>query len=157
MNGMRPKVIQQTLAVTWSPNPNMYRNCVKPGKQLQEHFFTVLSALKLCSQYECYPEMHANGNLHYHMIVKLFDKVKWFKKVLPTLKYHGFVVVKPNPDVGWGAYCVKEIVTTMGVLGVFLPITEKDDIHKKKKDYAHELQLEKANMVEFNDEMDIDT
>lgn len=154
MNGTRQKVIQQTIAVTWSPNPNMYKYITNPKKQLYEHFFSVLSALKLCAQYECYPEFHVNGNLHYHLIVQLFDKVKWYKKVLPTLKYHGFVYIKINVDEGWRIYCQKNEALTMKVLGVYLPIRHTDSLPEKVADYAHELALEKSHTIEFNDEMD---
>lgn len=114
----------EKIALTWSPDQKQYAQYKLPMKQLCAHM-EVIRCIKLAGDYKCYPEFHNNGNLHYHFIVELKDKIKWFKKVLPTLKYHGFVVVKPATDfAGWLSYCTKHQQTVEHTLKILLPITK---------------------------------
>lgn len=44
---------------------------------------------KCMEKFEVNPELNSNGNLHYHGYYKVKDRFKWFKKVLPKMKYNG--------------------------------------------------------------------
>lgn len=157
------KTVQQTIALTWSPDPSKYSHVTKPYTQLCEHYRTVLFSLRLASFFSMYPEMHANGNLHYHGIVKIFDKVKWFKFVLPHFKRNGYICIKTNVDDGWHDYCAKEAELTSKILGITLPIGESDDLALLKCDYylasKHKKEIDKLCLTNngkfINDDMDI--
>lgn len=120
----------QHIAVTWAPNRKLFDTKVNPRKQFQQHFRKVLNSLRLCSKnYHIYPEFHLSGDLHYHMTICLCDQIKWYKKILPTFKYHGYVVVKTlfnYPE--WKKYCIKALKLTEKVLNQPLPITWETDI-----------------------------
>lgn len=45
------------------------------------------------SQFEINPELNQNGNLHYHGYFVLKDKLKFYKSILPKMKYNGFVKI----------------------------------------------------------------
>lgn len=55
-----------------------------------------LSKIKLCSKrFIIYPEFDVAGRLHYHAIINIHDKVKWYKAILPTFRRMlGFCDVK---------------------------------------------------------------
>lgn len=69
------------------------------------------SLLNSCAtDWKMYPELTTDGNLHYHGILAIRDKVKWYKKVLPTFKRNGFVKLKKVFDLDeWIAYCRKDL------------------------------------------------
>lgn len=123
----REKDIKMSLAFTWSPDQKEYAHIINPRKQLCEHM-RVLRILKNSCYYDIIAEPHTNGNLHYHGILQVFDKVKYYKQTLPTLKYHGFIYIKPNPDNGWVEYIYKNYKETEKVLKCTFPFTERHDI-----------------------------
>jgi len=70
------------------------------------------------SQFEINPEFNANGNLHYHGYFIIKDKVKWFKNVLPKMKYNGLVkinIVKDNLQSAM-EYCRKDNIIMKQVI-----------------------------------------
>lgn len=76
---------------------------------------------KCCNHYCLFPELDQNGRLHYHGLIKLTDRVKWFKLVKPALQTYGFICVKPLKSfidhLNWSIYCLKEFAMTKQVLG----------------------------------------
>jgi len=55
-----------------------------------DHYQKYFKNWKACMEdYEINPELNASGNLHYHGYYVLKDKYKWFKSVLPRMKYEG--------------------------------------------------------------------
>lgn len=102
-----------TLAVTWSPSPDVYRHLHSPDLQLSACMQILRKIAKLTkSQYGIFPELNSNGNLHFHLklvITENHDLCTWYKEVLPTFKRNGFVLVKTkNIDDGWDKYIRKE-------------------------------------------------
>lgn len=95
------------LAFTWTPDPKKIRG-VKPQFQYDECVSTLCNLNMCCYDFVVSPELNVNGNIHFHGILDIKDKVKWYKKVLPSFKYMGFVLVKPNPDTKWKWYIFKD-------------------------------------------------
>lgn len=108
-------------AFTWSPNPKIFRG-IDPLFQFYDTAPFIDQLATCCSSYIVYPELNLNGNIHYHAKITLKDKVKWYKKVLPTFKYKGFVVVKPKCDEGWLSYIEKDKKLMESLLDLHLPI-----------------------------------
>lgn len=55
-----------------------------------DHYVNYFEEWSKCMEdFEINPELNASGNLHYHGFYIVKDKYKWFKKVLPKLKYNG--------------------------------------------------------------------
>lgn len=112
--------MRESLAFTWVPDPKhlgidpifQYNNCSSSLHNLQ----------LCCYDYEIYPELTLNGNIHFHGIITIKDKYKWHKKVLPTFKYSGYVNIKTNPDKGWIEYMSKDQDHMKRVLNMELPI-----------------------------------
>lgn len=77
---------------------------------------TLLNLKLCCDHYEIFPELTLQGNIHFHGILEINDKIKWYKKVLPSLKYMGFVLIKPKPDKNWEKYMSKD----SGIMEVIL-------------------------------------
>lgn len=142
------KKVTHTFAFTWAPDHNKhYKMFIDPNKQLCAHF-EVIRVLGLCAYFQVYPEFHVSGNLHYHGIVRVWDIVKWYKKVLPTFKYHGFVVCKPNPNIGWEEYVRKNCSYTQAILKVLLPITQNDDYSSVREQFK---DMEEKAIEEYFD------
>jgi len=110
--------------------------------------------LNLCSShYILYPEITTSGRLHYHAVIHLDDKIKWFKKSKNALKRIGFVKLDPIltqlDHIRWLVYIRKEWPTTSGVIGLEQPMiykkgtyfSEIKDIEKKNDllDYGYEI------------------
>jgi hypothetical protein len=123
----KPKVITHIIALTWSPDRKLFATFKRPLLQIFEHFRRVIANLRLCSRFDCYPEMHVSGDLHYHFTVYIWDDVKWFRKVLPSFKHHGFIKAKlidqqTDALIGWQEYCSKQKPLMEHVLRMRLPI-----------------------------------
>lgn len=117
MNGSLP----MRVAFTWSP-----KNIVSCDVSTQ--FFTHyihIRKLNKCAKYIIYPECNLAGNIHFHGTLEIYDKIKWYKSVLPTFKRNGFVCIKSNPNDKWTMYIEKDKSTMEGVLNITLPITQE--------------------------------
>lgn len=95
-----------TLALTWVPNPKDIG--IKPIFQFESTIGSIVNLGLCCDYYEMYPELTVAGNIHYHGVIRVKDKIKWYKKVLPTLRYKGYVCVKKDPDEKWKEYIRKD-------------------------------------------------
>lgn len=112
-------------AFTWAPDRKLFKKCVKPIKQLNEHLRILCYLSKCCKQFRVFPELHKSGDLHYHCTLCISDMIKWFRCVLPKFKLHGFCVTKPIDNLAdWSKYCKKNIAITEGVLKHQLPYDE---------------------------------
>lgn len=119
-----------SIAFTWSPSPNLQREDPQEGYKLQ---LPVLRQLvRCCAHIKLHPEFHLNGSLHYHAILLISDKIKWYKSVLPNIKKNGFVCVKKNPNEVWTTYIEKDWDISRGVLGLEKPL----DLMTLKKLYG---------------------
>lgn len=84
---------------------------------------------KCMSEFEINPEFNSNGNLHYHGYFVIKDKVKWFKNVLPKMKYNGLVKIsKVRCSLAEGVvYCRKDRIMMSKIIKRYpVPYTHKD-------------------------------
>lgn len=137
MNGtLANGLTKGTLAITWVPNPNtLLKRMYSPGKQLDACKW-FMDQLHKCTIYQMYPEMTIAGNIHFHGLIEITDKVKWYKSVQPTLKRNGFVLIKSNVDQGWIDYIRKDMEDMKTIFKIDLPISKP--FHKLKKDKTKE-------------------
>jgi len=74
---------------TYVPNPKALgiSAVLQYDKIIAEYF----RAWKRCmSEFEVNAELTVNGHIHFHGYYCIEDTYKWFKKVLPKMKYNGF-------------------------------------------------------------------
>jgi len=86
------------------------------------------------AEYEINPELNASGNLHYHGYYIIKDRFKWFKKVLPKLKYNGMIKIDEVKQNFTKAieYSRKDRELMLKLLTVRpLPITHEDHLIKQ--------------------------
>lgn len=87
----------------------------------QDRYFLKRELRKCCKYFCLYPELDKTGRLHYHGVIKIHDSVKWFKQIMPKLKYElGFIMIKElksfKDNLKWLVYCQKEFGTTRHIL-----------------------------------------
>lgn len=124
------------IAFTWSPDPSKFYYI--DVKMQFSDTVTFIRNLDLCSTYEIYPELNANGNIHYHGTVCLTDKIKWYKSVLPKFRYYGMVKIKDkNLNEGWNQYIQKDSIMMTKLLNVSLPLVNS----KRKKSYPNYVDM----------------
>lgn len=118
------------IAFTWAPDPRTFRGYNKPIRQLIVAA-DILRGLRRCSTFILYPELTLAGHLHFHGIVKVEDRIKWYRQVLPNIKLHGFVCIKEITNYqGWIEYCSKDQEHMTKILKVDIPFTE-DHVYMK--------------------------
>ena len=113
----RPKI--RDTCFTWCPIPAFHSGSSE--QQLQETLPIVQKLAKCTSDCVIYPELTLQGNIHYHALFKITDKVKWFKSVLPTFKRNGFVKVvacNENHKDKWLSYIRKEAEVMIPILSL---------------------------------------
>jgi len=117
------------MALTWVPNPKDIG--IKPLFQLQDTISSVLNMQYCTDRYAFFPEVTAAGNIHYHSVIRLDDKIKFYKKYLPILRYHGYVCIKNKTiDSNWLDYISKDFDTNSQIYKLKSPIAGKK-INKK--------------------------
>lgn len=132
---------------------------VNPRNQFQETIGQIENLLHMCcDNYGIYPELTRQGDIHYHLSLNIKDKIKWFKKCLPSFKKNGYVLVKPVFDLSdWLKYCLKDNEMMEDILNVKLPISQlsyKSPKEKKREeDVMSELDLGIARFY-LPDELD---
>lgn len=127
-------------AITWSPKRHkVYSIDYQIGEDVYEQF---RHWPKCMNDYILYPEVNLNGNVHWHGLISVRDKIKWWKSVLPRLKLYGFVVIKDlfKPEE-WYKYITKDC-TLMLKMGLFieLPFTRSETL----KLYPNKIKLSEA-------------
>lgn len=103
------------------------------------------------SQFEINPEFNANGNLHYHGYFVLKDKVRWYRSVLPKLKYNGLVKIdRVKHDLSKSMeYCRKDNLMMKQIIKKYpVPYTHLDKTLLTKPDIIQD------NIYAFLKEMD---
>lgn len=95
-----------------------------------DHYNSYFKQWQQCmSEYEINPELNQSGNLHYHGYYKIKDKFKWFKKVLPKMKYNGFIKIdEVKSDLNKSLeYCRKDREFMLKILAARpLPLSHLD-------------------------------
>lgn len=105
-------------------------NYVEPLAQFQDTIFEVQYLLaRCCKFFEIFPELTVDGKIHYHILLELKDRIKWYKKVLPKFKRNGFVCVK-YADEKWKTYCLKCKEEMEELLECELPISHENKVKK---------------------------
>lgn len=117
------------VAFTWSPDPSKFSG-IRPEYQFNDTLVFIKS-MASCCYYEIFPELNLSGNIHYHGKIYVYDKVKWYKSVLPKLKYNGFVCIKGSINEKWDDYIVKDKDMMTKILKVDLPLIYDGRINKK--------------------------
>lgn len=122
------------VAFTWSPKPNI--SYILPS--LQCHSWLPLirkmngtkKDIKKYFEYLIYPECNKQGNIHFHGIIKIYDRVKWFRKILPLFKYNGFVFIKSG-DIShqWHKYIAKDEPYMREILEDELPYANSKELY----------------------------
>ncbi len=101
----KPKQVQETIGFTWSPDSTRFT-------ELQ--VYCILDDICANSAYySYYPEyrnIEEQTGKHYHGILRIFDKVKWFKRSKPMWEMMN--PVKPHWEFDitqfWSEYCKKQ-------------------------------------------------
>lgn len=92
-------------AITWSPSGTTY----DPQTKYNEHIYDVFIKWRRALVFAMYPELNHNGNIHYHGIITVLDKIAWYKRLLPQMKRKGFVVIKKmGTPAKWMEYITKD-------------------------------------------------
>lgn len=85
-----PKKDEEVYLFTFSPKGNTKDVQFTYYDHLQMYF----KKWHYCMQtFEINPELNSNGNLHYHGYFIIKDKTKWYKSVLPKMKYNGLIKI----------------------------------------------------------------
>lgn len=103
-----------------------YLKCKTPGGQFKETISYLTKILDRSCDFKLWPEWRTTtGHIHYHGVVWIKDKIKWFKETLPKISSLGFKLLKKidNEDK-WQKYCVKEQNIAESILGISIPITK---------------------------------
>lgn len=109
------------LAFTWVPNPKRFVG-THPKYQFNDTVLFIEQMRNSCDYFKILPELTINGNIHFHGTIQIKDKVKWYRQMLPKLKYNGFVLLKDNPDDNWDKYIMKDRLVMQNILDIDLPI-----------------------------------
>lgn len=124
------------LFVTWSPNPKRFKHHLTPKAQynLTED---LIDYLKYCGDLlVCSPELTTAGNLHWHFIIDVKNKYRWFSKLLPRMKDDSNVlIVKVKNYMKCEEYILKDAEEYSKIFKTTLPIKCKyvPTIPKKRK------------------------
>lgn len=76
---------------TWSPKD---QNTLNPKFKYIDDIANYFRQWHQCmKEFEVNPEFNQNGNLHYHGYFRIKDQIKWFKRILPKMKYNGYIKI----------------------------------------------------------------
>lgn len=87
------------LTITFHPKNKMLFQMFKPTAQLNATRKEVVQALKASCLFMVIPEMTLNGKIHYHAIIKIIDKIKWYKQTIYKLNSWGRIDLQPIKDM----------------------------------------------------------
>jgi len=123
-----------------------------PLRQLQYHLPILKELKKCCKIFYLNAELTLNGVLHYHGVLQISDKVKWYKSVLPKIKNQlGFVLIKPNPNDKWDDYCFKDNSLMEQILETKMPLNADHElirtISRFKKRVPDKIQSPKKGKI----------
>lgn len=120
------------LTVTYKCDP-----AVRPKKQFDYTIYKLFTLLSKSCYFVISPEFTMNGRIHYHGLLKIYDKIKWYKQTLPSLKYEGMVKVETIKYYQkCDDYIKKDVKMMKEILNIDLPIDDSRKefmINKSKK------------------------
>lgn len=117
------------LTLTYKNSPGF-----TPEYQFFNTIFPIVNKLnKACSYYYLSPELTLAGEIHYHAIFQIKDKISWYKNCLPSFKRNGFVYVKKIFDYEKAMEYIKKDVTIWDdiIPMITFPIYSKDHVAMK--------------------------
>jgi len=99
----------------------------RPRAQFKETIVFLTKTLARSCLYTIIPEWrYTTGEIHYHGILCIKDSIKWFKQTLPTLRYQGYICLKPIDNLEkWIDYIVKQAYIAEGILTMDMPISQE--------------------------------
>lgn len=128
----------ENLFVTWSPDPKNHKGIHSPKKQyaVYEH---VIDNLKYACRGIVVAEFNLANNIHYHMMLKVENTVRWRAKLVPEMKRYGFVqIVAIKNYMKCKEYLLKDAKDNSIILGFELPL-ELQYVSKIKKTPVHKV------------------
>lgn len=121
---------KELLALTWSPKKQTVDPIYGLTDFIDKYFVAWCDVMHTC---DIYPELNINGALHFHAVICIKDKVKWYKSLLPRLKYDGFVQIKTIFDInGWIEYLNKDKLHMELICNAKLPLNKEYLTNYKK-------------------------
>lgn len=101
-----PDEIKEWYAITWSPKGTTY----DPQTKYNEHIYDVFNKWAKALNFAIFPELNNNGNIHYHGVIRIIDKIAWYRRLLPLVKHKGFVLIKRIDNwEKWTTYITKDV------------------------------------------------
>lgn len=140
MNGNLPKIGDCTYAITICPKPMYYANTY--NAELLNTIDVIRGAMKYSIDYVLYVELTIEGHIHYHGWFNIKDKIKYYKKTLPTLKRLGFIKIKSRVDEGWMKYCLKDQEVMRNTIALPVRYLNKDKRLITKAIYESQVQID---------------
>lgn len=126
-----PKIVNKTdseaYLFTYSPRDIT----LNPTYTYMDHINTYFWGWHKCmATFEVNPEFNQNGNLHYHGYFIIKDKYRWYKSILPKMKYNGLIKINKVVDDLSKAieYCRKDRELMEKIIDHKIPFTEQDKI-----------------------------
>lgn len=119
----------QEVAFTWAPA----KLSLYPIRTFEEHKTVIFPHLqKCCETFMIFPEFTKKGNLHYHGMLMINNRPKWYSTVLPIFNRKGFTCIKSiNDSDKWYEYMSKEVsMMRIALNDNDIPLTE-DNIPKR--------------------------
>lgn len=97
-----------------------------PRKQFVETAPFVTKILARSTGFVLVPEWRTTtGDIHYHGVIVVKDRVKWFKSTRGTLKTQGFMLLKKVDDMErWIQYIAKQAADAEQITGLTMPIDD---------------------------------
>lgn len=116
--------------ITWNPNKYLCGTACSNELKWDSMILKVLQHFRSCmKKYVLQPEFDDTGRLHLHGWFVLYDKIKWLKKVLPTMRRFGFEKITKVKSSDWEYYYKKEIDETVKLLPHYrLPLCHYTDL-----------------------------
>lgn len=146
----------KVILITWNPKPRFYNYDHNGNNDFEMQWRTMLDKLfeanRCCSRYAFVAEISDAGKLHMHGFLVVSDKIKYYKKFLPTLRANGFIKIIKASSHRWKTfkYHVKEVdftsdaITQSGiVLTHFNYKTMKRELTVYKSLIVHEYDVKK--------------
>lgn len=125
-----------------------------PTYAYMNHINTYFHSWHKCmSDFEVNPEFNQNGNLHYHGYFVIKDPYKWFKFILPKMKYNGLVKinkVEDNLDKAM-EYCRKDRELMSKIIEHKIPYNQEDKIKHIYPDHEPQTVIEYIKHHNFID------
>lgn len=112
----------KVILITWNPKPRFYNYDHNGDNDFEMQWRTMLDKLfeanRCCSRYAFVAEVSDAGKLHMHGFLVVSDKIKYYKKFLPTLRANGFIKIPKANSHKWKTfkYHVKEVDFTSDLI-----------------------------------------